>query len=369
MHHCKELRRKIQAHVPLHGARLDFIIRFVMALTVVRSVTSSTVASALNPKVLPESNEKRIKRFLRTVGFGSEMWLKLALVLLPVPGKLVLTLDRTTWKLGKHCFNVLLLGVAYQGTAFPLAWTVLDKEGNVLDKAAPPGPVRSDTAERLALLDTLLEHVEAERVEAERVEAIVADREFIGQAWFRGLKARDLVFVMRLRNNTLVGSKGVTCSALRRYGHLEPRDVYISPKRCTVLGLRLYLAVTKSREGELVVLACNAAPERALVRYAQRWNSEMLFSALKSRGFNLEDTHLTTPERLDKLLALLALAFTWAHLVGIWCHEQKPLNLKNHGYPPKSLFKRGLDALRSAILTGAAPAPLNLTRCLQLLSP
>ena len=73
----------------------------------------------------------------------------------------------------------------------------------------------------------------------------------------------------------------------------------------------------------------------------------------------------TNPE----VLALLALAFTWAHLVGSWCHEQRPLNLKNHGYPPKSLFKRGLDALRSAILAGSTPAPISLTLCLRLLSP
>lgn len=352
MHHCKELRQKIQAHVPLHGARLDFIIRFVMALVVVRSVTLSTVASALNPKVLPESNERRVKRFLGGVEFGGEAWLKLALALLPFKDKWVLTLDRTTWALGTHGFNVLLLGVAYQGTAFPLLWTVLGKKGN------------SDTEERLALLDRLLLHLKAERVEA-----VVADREFIGEAWFRGLKARGVVFVMRVRNNTRVGSRGATRSALRRYGHLEPRDAYVSPKRCTVFGLRLYLAVTKSTDGELVVLACNAAPERALGRYAQRWGTETLFAALKTRGFDLEATHLTDPERLDRLFALLALAFTWAVLVGTWVQRHRPLTLKAHGYSPKGLFKRGLDALCSAILAGARPAPLNLARCLQLLSP
>lgn len=318
MQERKALQRRIQAHLPLHGTRLDFIVRFVMALVVVRGVTLSTVASALNPNVLLESNEKRIKRFFRADLVDRCVWAKLLLALLPVKDKLVLTLDRTTWALGQHSFNVLLLGVAYQGTALPLLWTWLDQKGN------------SSTSERLALIDDLLEHVEAERVEA-----VVADREFIGQAWFRGLKARDLVFVMRVRNNTLVGSKGVTRSALRRYDHLKPRDVYVSPKRCTVFGLRLYLAVTKSTEGELVVLACNAAPDRALRRYAQRWGTETLFAALKTRGFNLEDTHLTDPKRLDKLLALLALAFTWAHLVGIWYHEQRPLKLKNHGYPRK----------------------------------
>lgn len=146
MQERKALQRRIQAHLPLHGARLDFIVRFVMALIVVRGVTLSTVASALNPDVLLESNERRIKRFFTRVEFGGEAWLKLALVLLPPKDKWVLTLDRTAWELGRHSFNVLLLGVAYRGTAFPLAWTVLDKKGN------------SDTQERLALLDALLEH-------------------------------------------------------------------------------------------------------------------------------------------------------------------------------------------------------------------
>src|SRR5262245_6229338 len=45
---------------------------------------------------------------------------------------------------------------------------------------------------------------------------------------------------------------------------------------------------------------------------------ESLFGALKSRGFNLEDTHLKDSERLSRLLALLALAFTWAFVVGLW---------------------------------------------------
>ena len=62
MHNSKELQRKIQAHMSLHGARISFMTRFIMAVVIVRGVTLSTVASALNPSVLPESNEKRIKQ-------------------------------------------------------------------------------------------------------------------------------------------------------------------------------------------------------------------------------------------------------------------------------------------------------------------
>jgi hypothetical protein len=50
-------------------------------------------------------------------------------------------------------------------------------------------------------------------------------------------------------------------------------------------------------------------------------------------------------ERLSRLLALLALAFTWAFVVGLWEASVKELKLKKHGYPPKSVFRRGLNIL------------------------
>ena len=164
--------------------------------------------------------------------------------------------------------------------------------------------------------------------------------------------------------------------AKQRYDHLKPQEVYVPPKRCRVFDLHLHIAVTKSKEG-VVVLVCNAEPDKALFRYAQRWEIEFseaprrsrpLFCALKTRGFNLEDIHLTSPARLNTRLALLAIAFTWAHLVGEWCYEQRPLKIKARDYLPRSYFSRGLDALRSAILAGNSPAPISLNHCLKLLS-
>ena len=51
------------------------------------------------------------------------------------------------------------------------------------------------------------------------------------------------------------------------------------------------------------------------------------------------------PERLSRLLALLALAFTWAFVVGLWQASVKELKLKKHGYPPKSIFRHGFNIL------------------------
>ena len=71
-----------------------------------------------------------------------------------------------------------------------------------------------------------------------------------------------------------------------------------------------------------------------------------MFGCLKTRGFCLEATHVTDPDRLRKLLALVALAFCWAHIVGEWLSAQRPLPVKKHGRKTVSIFRHGLDHLR-----------------------
>lgn len=69
------------------------------------------------------------------------------------------------------------------------------------------------------------------------------------------------------------------------------------------------LRLAAGRRRPLLIASSGAPPQAAFAAYARRWEIETLFGALKSRGFNFEDTHLTHPDRLGKLLALLALAF------------------------------------------------------------
>ena len=55
----------------------------------------------------------------------------------------------------------------------------------------------------------------------------------------------------------------------------------------------VFVAALHLKTGELLIVVTNDAPEEALAIYAQRWQIETLFAALKTRGFNLED-HLLT---------------------------------------------------------------------------
>jgi len=103
-------------------------------------------------------------------------------------------------------------------------------------------------------------------------------------------------------------------------------------------------------DGSLLVVATSHEPNTALSDYAHRWGIETLFGCLKTRGFCLEATHLKDRERLKKLIALLTLAFCWAHRVGEWVVERQPIPIKKHGCKAKSIFRTGFDLLRQILL-------------------
>jgi len=78
-----------------------------------------------------------------------------------------------------------------------------------------------------------------------------------------------------------------------------------------------------------MIVATNRNPRNAIAIYLRRCEIESLFQNLKGCGFQFEDTHMTDPQRLEKLMALLAMGVAWAHKVGEWRAIEKPILLKN----------------------------------------
>ncbi len=66
---------------------------------------------------------------------------------------------------------------------------------------------------------------------------------------------------------------------------------------------QVYLAGSRSDAGELMIVATNRHPKNAVSIYMRRWEIEILFGCLKTKGFRFEDTHLTKLERIDRLMA------------------------------------------------------------------
>ena len=134
--------------------------------------------------------------------------------------------------------------------------------------------------------------------------------------------------------------------------------------RDSSLGPPLKRAATRLVSGDLLVVATNTDPKIAWAQYRRRWEIETLFAALKTRGFNLEDTHLVHPDRIGKLLAVLAVAFALVHAIGEWQTKQRPIALKVHNRRAQSVFRLGFDLLRKTLLAANEAA----VRCWRLLS-
>jgi hypothetical protein len=324
-------------------ARIKLLARFLVALIACRSVCLTKVANALPGKAQTASHYKRLQRFLR--GFDLDAitlarltlgWLQTALGLHP---PYILALDRTNWKLGKTEINVLKIAVVHKGVAFPLLWTLLGKAGN------------SKTEERIALLSRYLA-----AFGQDSIAYLTADREFGGRAFLGWLQESGISFVIRLRGNTVIqNARGERRTARGLFWHSKVSVERHLGKRAVFGGkVPLLLEVSGMRlpEGEfLIVVSDRESPSgNLLAEYAKRWGIETLFGSLKSRGFDLEATHLCEGERLSRLLSVLSLAFCWAYLCGAWLFEQKPWKVRKHGRLPVSLFRRGLDFLQRLVL-------------------
>ena len=332
MFHILQLKSVLSGHLAWHGARLSFLAMFLIGLLKVKTVNLTEIATALNPKAKVSSNYRRLQRFFAEFELDYEVIAKLIVALLPKPAEgYTLSLDRTNWQFGQYAINLLVLAIVYNGVAFPVYWHFLDKKGN------------SNTAERIALLEKFIA-----TFGRAGIACLVADREFVGQKWFKYLRQQQLLFRIRIRQNFQVTAKQGQIPVMAIFQHLAVGEQLVLSRKRFVLGQPLYL-IGLRLEDEYLLIVTNQNPGSALDDYARRWNIETLFGILKSRGFRLEETHLTEGENINKLLALLALATVWAFKVGEWLHQQQPLKLKKHGRLAKSLFRYGLDHLRSIV--------------------
>lgn len=340
-----KLMTVLQPHLDWHRARLACFAALIVAVIKIRTVNLAQLAPLINPRRAPGTNYRRLQRFFALFDPGPEALTRLLLALRPDPDQpLTLVMDRTEWKFGSKRVNLLLVGYLCQGFTIPLRWQELDRTGN------------SNFYQRRALLAPIVRELGPERIRA-----FVADREFIGEAFLAWLDERGLRFVIRIRKNATVrGLESRPRSAGRRAGlvfaDLAPGEH--RHEQHLIYGNRLH--VVAAREGEEPwILVTNRWPESAeqvLHLYGQRWSVETTFGALKSRGFDLESTHLRSSARLERLVGVLAVALLWAVKVGRWCHEQRPIKRKKHGRRSMSLFRYGLDHLCRCLFGHDRPA-------------
>ena len=124
------------------------------------------MAAALYGPAQVDSHYRRLQRFFAQQ-LSPDIFAALILERIAKEGQhLYLSLDWTHWKLGKTHQNILGLGLLFQGVSIPLMYEVLGKAGN------------ANTDERKRLMKKALKYLKGYSC------TLLADRAFIGSAWF-----------------------------------------------------------------------------------------------------------------------------------------------------------------------------------------
>lgn len=330
------LMTTLSPHFDLSKTRLETLAIMLAGLANGRTVNLSHLASQFPGQALHSSNYRRLQRFFQHTRLDEDVVAQLILRLLNLKRSRLLALDRTNWKLGSTSINFLVLAIVTDRFKIPLMWSLINRRGN------------SCTTERIELVQRYL------RVfGASSIEALLADREFISDKWLEFLMKNNVPFIIRVRENMYIhnedGRRIQLRSLLRRYSK-GMWTGWLSGIEHTPENL-LHFSGKQIRNSELLLVVTNISdPKRALNLYRKRWGIECLFADAKTRGFNIEDTHITDPAKLATLLAIIALAMTWAYRCASQVMGRRRIRRKTHNRRAKSWFRTGFDTLRRWIL-------------------
>jgi len=308
--------------------RIDFLTIFITSLIKVKTVNLSEIAEAFDSTSKKESNYRRIQRFFADFELDYVAFAKLLISMVPEKS-LTVIVDRTNWKSFGTDKNFFFLAVEYKGIGIPVLWKLLNKKGN------------TNTDERIDLLDEFVQ-----LFGTRKIAAFLADREFVGKEWFNWLSDNQIPFMIRIKNNFLLEKTNKERSKAKNFF----RSHASKEIEKELFDLNLKLIGAKIRFGDNLIVATNI-PDSKLELYSKRWSIETMFTYFKSKGFNLEATKIVDPERLNKLVALLSLAFCWCIIVGEFFHPKQSRYREDLKCYSKSIFKVGFENLRRSLLS------------------
>ncbi len=209
----------------------------------------------------------------------------------------LLSMDQTD--LGDR-MAVLMVSVRVGDRALPLAWIAEVGAANIGFEGQ-----RQVLEQVLAWLPTPAEVL------------LSADRFYPSVELFDWLHAHGWGYRLRLKGNLLADpgyGDEVTTGELAH----GAQERYLPGVRLFAQGVPTNLGILQETgHPEPWIIAMDCTPTRAAVLdYGARWGIEPMFSDFKGRGFELEDSQLEHPDRLERLILIMSLAMYWCVGVG-----------------------------------------------------
>lgn len=255
----------------LNLAHIKCLSMLLGALCTMQTVCLSKLATAFDNRVSSESSFLRFQRLLAQIVLDLDVVAGYLKSRIPFDGPYTLTMDRTNWKLGDVNINALVLGIAYDHMSFPILFRLLPKRGN------------SNFKERINIMKRFIR-----LFGRDSIKCLVADREFVGNEWFKWLNDNAIQYHICIRDNFWVEDPraGRKIRAQHIFANLKHGEERIMYRIYRVYGELCYLAdaVIKDKTGkhEPQILVSFCRPEGALADYKERWTIETMFKGLKS---------------------------------------------------------------------------------------
>ena len=322
-----EISARMAQHVTVLAA-------FISGIVGSKSSQLPSIATKIADRSKPESRVKRLSRWLDNEHIKEEVYfLPYAAMLLQGLALETLVLVMDVSGVGRGCC-ALMIHVVYHGRALPLAWVV---------RQCPKG--HAPEALHIELVELVSELI------PEGTKVV-----FLGDGEFDGIDLQDTMndfgwfYACRTAKSTVATWEDVTFNLdllgdSIKPGHLiELKEVQFTRD---AYGPVMVLCCWAKGEIEPLYLVSNISlAEEAIKYYKKRFRIETFFSDQKSRGFNIQKSHLEDCQRLSRLLIASCLAYIWiVYLGSLWKTEGWQSVIHRKSRFDLSLFQLGLRLL------------------------
>jgi len=324
---------------------LNTLAAFIHGIVRSKSTHLSAIAKGEPTPIQMESRIKRLSRFVQNERIELELYFApYAQVVLASLAMRPLELVIDASEVGRGC-AALMVSVVYRRRTLPLGWLVRrGKKGHF--------------PEEMHL--ELLEQVHPLIPQGAEV-VLVGDGEFDGIDLQGRLETYGWKYVLRTAKNTVLQqahSHPFSCESLDPpYGSYSFADAFFTQE-----GYGPVRVIAWWGEGydEPIYLVTNLRDvEQACAYYRKRAWIETFFSDQKSRGFQLNKSHLSDPERLARLMMGACLAYIWIVYLGYTAQQEGWMAyLHRTDRCDLSLFQLGLRFLEQ-LLNEDLPIPFS----------
>lgn len=319
-----------QGNVARH---LNTLAGMVTGIVLSKSCQLPKLASKLPGSVHPDSRVKQMSRWVQnehiTLGLYFLPFVRPLLVNLAAARPLVLIMDGSV--VARGCVT-LMVSVLYAQRALPLAWLVIEGvKGHF--------PAETHVA--------LLREVQALVPETATV-IFLGDGEFDSPELQAAAQGYGWAYVCRTAKNIQICVAGEWCS-LTDLNVTRGQRVFRKHVGFTLAayGPVTVIAWWDARYPDPIYLVSNLTSVQAACDwYRKRMRIETFFSDQKSRGFQLDRSHLSDPARVMRLMLAACFAYLWVVYLGTVAHHDQwtPLIHRRHRCD-LSLFQLGLRLL------------------------